>query len=90
MLNRTPRIPCFLILPVRDGRGHIPEDHEDGNSGEDGEEEGGPETTADLPCEVYRDAAQQEEHKAVVKAFGAGGVGRERGILDGEILRVFC
>jgi hypothetical protein len=59
VLNRAARILGFLVLARRHGRGHGPEEHQDRNGSEDGEEDGGVETSSDLAGKVPRNKYQQ-------------------------------
>lgn len=86
VLDRASGVLDLLVLAGGDGRGHSPEDHEDGDGGEDGEEDGGVETTADLAGEVPRDHDQQGDEEDIGEAVTPGGVGREGSILDRRVL----
>jgi hypothetical protein len=77
----------LFVLAGRDGRSHGPEGHQDGDGGEDGEEDGGVETTTHLAGEVPRNQEEQREEKGVGEAITASGIRRDGGIFNGGILR---
>lgn len=86
VLHRTTGVPGLFILAGGDGRSHGPEGHQNGDSGKDGEEDGGVETPAHLAGSIPRDQHEQGKEQNVGEAIAAGGVCRDGSIFDSRIL----
>lgn len=86
VLNTTVRKANLLILARADGGDYKPPSGEQGKIDDEGEEEGGLESTANLSAEEPRDKDQDGDEDIVVEGIGTRAIGRERSILDGRIL----
>jgi len=76
----------LLVLAGSVARGNGPEGHQDGDSSQETKEDPCLEATADLVCEVGRNAAEESEQDIVVERLAAGCVGGERCVLDCRVL----
>lgn len=83
VLDRAAGESGLLILAGGDGGRDNPEGTEEGDGGEDGKEESGLPTAADLPREVQGDTAEDGEEELVGEGVGASALSGQRGILDG-------
>lgn len=79
----------LLSLAGRDRRRDAPESHENGNSSEESEENGGVEAAANLAGQVPGCHEEQEGHQAIGKAIASRRIGRDGGILDSRILEAY-
>ena len=86
VLNGTARELGLLVGAGAERRDEDPVAAEQRDGGEEGEEDGGLEATAQLPGQVARDTDEDREDQGVREALVAGAVGGEGGILDGSSL----
>lgn len=86
VLDGTTGVFSLFILAGRSSRCNGPEDHQNGDCGEDGEEDGGVEAAAELASNVERNTDQEDDQKDIGEAVTAGRVCWEGGILDGREL----
>lgn len=73
----------LLVLARAHARHDSPERDEDWDRGEEGEEDGGLQASADLPCRVCWHKKQQEEEDDIGERVAARTVGWERSVWDG-------
>lgn len=94
VLDTTVGKANLLILARTDGRDGQPPNSEHGKIDDKSEEEGGLETTANLPAEPPRDDGQDGDEDIVVEGVGTRAIGGKRSVLDGRVLRrwlsVYC
>jgi len=86
VLDTTVGEANLLILARADGGDYKPPSGEQGKIDDEGEEEGGLESTANFSAEEPRDKDQDGDEDIVVEGIGTRAIGRERSILDGRIL----
>lgn len=86
VLDGATSILGLFVLAGRNGRGDGPEAHQNGDGGEDGEEDGGVETTTDLAGEVPWDKDEESEEEGVGEAIATLRIRGDGGIFDGRIL----
>lgn len=72
VLNGPAGVSYFLVLPRRDGRRHSPKGRQDGYGGEDGQEDGGVESTTKLSGQVGRHNNEQADEHIIVEGLAAG------------------
>lgn len=86
VLDTTVRKANLLILARADGGDDKPPSGEQGKIDDEGEEDGGLESTANLAAEEPRDSYQDGDEDIVVEGIGTRAIGRKRSVLDGGIL----
>jgi hypothetical protein len=86
VLDTTVRKANLLILARADGGDDKPPSGEQGKIDDEGEEDGGLESTANLSAEEPRDSYQDGDEDIVVEGIGTRAIGRKRSVLDGGIL----
>lgn len=86
MFDGEARVPSLLVLPRRDGGCHGPEDHQDGERGQEGEEDGRVEATVELASDPPWHSDEQGKQEVVVEGVAARAICREGSICDGRIL----
>lgn len=86
-LDGCTRVLDLLVLAWSISRGKSPERHEDGNGSQDGEEDPCLETTIHLPGKVAGNTSKKADENLVVERLATSGIGWERCILDGGILK---
>lgn len=86
VLNTLARVLGLFIFARADGGDDQPVSSQQRGTGEDGEEDGRLEATANLPCQPVggndHDGGEAEEREAVI----ARGIGWQRSILDSGVL----
>lgn len=86
MLHGETGVASLLVLSRRDGRCQGPEDHQDGEGGQESEEDGGVEATVELAGNPPRHCYEKGKEKIVVEGVAARSICRERCIFDGREL----
>lgn len=88
VLNRAARVLDLLVLSRRHGRRRSPVGNQDRQGGEDGEEDGGEEATADLASQIPRDEEHERDQEDIGEGVAASGIGRKRSIFNRRILDI--
>lgn len=86
VLDGAATVLGLLGLARRNGGRNGPEGHQNGDGGEESEEDGGIEPSTNLACQPPGHDDLQSNHQAIGEAIAAGGVGRNRSILDSWVL----
>lgn len=86
VLDTTVRKANLLILARADRGDYKPPSGKQGKIDDEGEEDGGLESTTNLSAEEPRDKDQDGDENIVVEGIGTRAIGRERGVLDGRVL----
>ena len=86
VLHGPAGVARLFIFAGRDRRGGGPEDHDDGDGGEEGKEEPCEEATTKLAGEVAGNEGEEGDEEDVGELLVAGGVGGEGAVFDGRIL----
>lgn len=86
VLDGATGVFSLFILAGRSCGCNSPEDHQNRDCGEDGEENGGVQATAELASNVERDTDQKDDQEDIGEAVTAGRVCWKGGIFDGRKL----
>lgn len=86
VLHGPAGVARLFVFAGRDGRSSGPEDHEEGNGGEEGEKEPCEEAATELAGEVGGDKGDEGDKEGVGKLLVAGRIGGKGTVFDGGVL----
>jgi hypothetical protein len=88
LLDGTAREADLFVLSGGDGRDDQPEETENGEIDDQGKEDGGLETTTDLPADVPWDNDEGGDQGIVVEGISTRAIGREGSVVNCRELEV--